>query len=38
VQSIPTLLYIPMNGKPQTSVGLVAKPAIKETIDNFLLK
>ena len=38
VQSIPTLLYIPMNGKPQTSVGLVSKPAIKETIDNFLLK
>ena len=38
VQSIPTLLFIPMKGEPQISRGLVPKPTLKKAIDDFLLK
>lgn len=38
VQSIPTLLFIPMKGKPQVQMGLVPKTELKSHIDNFLLK
>lgn len=38
VQALPTLLYIPVSGKPQVRMGLVPKDSLRQTIDKFLLR
>lgn len=38
IQSIPTLLFVPMSGQPETEIGAISKEKFKEKIDNFLLK
>lgn len=38
IRSIPTLLFIPMQGNPQMVVGGMAKSDLKKVIDNTLLK
>lgn len=38
IRSIPTLLFVPMEGKPQMAQGAMPKAALKEAIDNVLLK
>ena len=38
IQSIPQVLYIPKEGKPQKLVGLYPKEQIVEIIERFLLK
>lgn len=37
IQSIPTLLFVPMTGNPKAELGAIPKEAFKERIDNFLL-
>lgn len=37
VRSIPTLVYIPMNGQIKITQGAVGKPQLKEAIENILL-
>ncbi|NDW09475.1 thioredoxin [Dysgonomonas sp. 520] len=37
IRSIPSLLFIPMNGQPQMSQGAVPKPELKSAIDKILL-
>lgn len=38
ISSIPTLLFIPMKGKPQLTQGLMPKSELKKSIDSFLLE
>ncbi len=38
IQSIPSLLFIPMEGKPQMAAGALPKKTIQEIIDSELLK
>lgn len=38
VRSIPAVLFIPMEGKPQMSTGALPKETFKNAIDDFLLK
>lgn len=38
IRSIPSLLFIPMNGQPQMTQGAMSKAAFKESIDKVLLK
>ena len=38
IQSIPALLYIPANGKPQMSVGLSNKEGYIQQIQSLLIK
>ena len=38
IRSIPSLLFIPMEGKPQMAHGAMPKAAFREAIDNVLLK
>lgn len=38
IQSIPAILYIPMNGEPQMTVGSRSKEVFKAEIQNILLK
>ncbi|MDD6209454.1 MAG: thioredoxin [Bacteroidales bacterium] len=38
INSIPTLLFIPMKGKPQLTQGLMPKSELKKSIDSFLLE
>ncbi|MDL2281795.1 thioredoxin [Parabacteroides sp. OttesenSCG-928-G06] len=38
IRSIPSLLFIPMNGTPQMAQGALPKSSLKEAIDNVLLK
>lgn len=38
IQSIPSLLFIPMKGKPKMELGLAPKKDLQDRIDNFLLK
>lgn len=38
IQSIPTILFIPMKGKPQMVNGAMPKQALKDTIESVLLK
>ena len=38
IQSIPSLLFIPMEGKPQMAAGALPKKTILEIIDSELLK
>ena len=37
IQSIPSLLFIPLNGKPQMAAGALPKKSLKEVIDKELL-
>jgi thioredoxin len=37
IRSIPSVLFIPMEGKPQMSQGALPKETFKQAIDNFLL-
>lgn len=37
IRSIPSLLFIPMNGKPQMAQGALPKATLKEAIDKVLL-
>ncbi len=36
IQSIPSLLFVPMEGKPQMSVGALPKDTLKSTIKDIL--
>jgi thioredoxin len=38
IQSIPTLLFIPVNGAPQVAQGALSKEQFQQTINDFLLK
>jgi len=37
IQSMPTLLFIPVNGQPQQSVGLVSAETLEKMINEILL-
>ena len=37
IRSIPTVLFIPMEGKPQMTQGALPKETFKQVIDEFLL-
>lgn len=37
IRSIPSMLFIPAQGRPQMSQGALPKETIKQVIDNFLL-
>jgi thioredoxin 1 len=37
IRSIPSLLFVPMNGKPQMAAGALPKAAFKEIIEKELL-
>lgn len=38
IRSIPSILFIPMSGKPEMAQGALPKEAFKKAIDEFLLK
>lgn len=38
IRSIPTLLFVPMNGSPQMAQGALPKQQLKEAINTILLK
>jgi thioredoxin 1 len=38
IKSIPSVLFIPMKGKPQMSTGALPKESFKQVIDEFLLE
>jgi thioredoxin len=38
IRSIPTLLFVPMNEKPQMAMGALPKSTFKEAIETVLLK
>lgn len=38
VEALPTLLYIPVNGKPQEKMGLASKEELMQAIDRILPK
>ena len=38
IRSIPAVLFVPMEGKPQMSQGALPKETYRQAIDNFLLK
>lgn len=38
IRSIPSILFIPMEGQPQMAQGALPKASFKEAIDTFLLK
>ena len=37
VAALPTLLYIPLEGKPQVRMGMVPKESLRQAIDEILL-
>ncbi len=37
IKSIPSVLFVPMSGKPQMSTGALPKESFKQVIDEFLL-
>ncbi len=37
IQSIPTLLFVPMTGDPKAEVGAIPRETFKDRIDNFML-
>lgn len=37
IQSIPTLLFVPMDGKPQLAAGALPKPQLIEAIKSILV-
>ena len=38
IRSVPSLLFVPMNGTPQMAQGALPKKSLKEAIQNVLLK
>jgi len=38
IRSIPSLLFVPMDGSPQMAQGALPKDAFKQAIDEVLLK
>jgi thioredoxin len=38
IESLPTVLFIPMQGKPSSQMGAMPKESYKKIIDEFLLK
>jgi thioredoxin len=38
IQSLPTVLFVPMEGKPSAQMGAMSKEAYKQIIDEYLLK
>ena len=38
IRSIPSILFIPMEGKPEMTPGAMPKASFKKAIDEFLLK
>jgi thioredoxin 1 len=38
ISGLPTLLFIPANGKPQVTVGLIPRETLIETVNEVLLK
>lgn len=38
IRSIPSLLFVPMNGQPQMAMGALPKDALKKAIEDVLLK
>ena len=38
IRSIPTILFVPLNGQPQMVTGAMPKSSFKQAIDNILLK
>ena len=38
IRSVPSILFIPMNGAPQMAQGAMPKPSLKDAIENVLLK
>lgn len=38
IRSIPTLLFVPLDGAPQIAQGALPKTTLREAIDNVLLK
>jgi thioredoxin-like negative regulator of GroEL len=38
IRSIPSLLFVPMEGAPQMAQGALPKDALKQAIDEVLLK
>ena len=38
IQSIPTMLFVPMTGKPQMSKGAMPKTSLKQAIEDILAK
>ena len=37
IRSVPTLIFVSMNGAPQMSAGALQKPQLKEAIERILL-
>jgi thioredoxin 1 len=37
IMALPTLLYIPLEGRPEVRMGFVSKDSLKQTIDRILL-
>lgn len=37
IQSIPTLLFVPMKGDPKAEIGAIPRETFKDKIDNFML-
>ncbi|MBN8547529.1 MAG: thioredoxin [Ignavibacteria bacterium] len=38
IRSIPSLLFVPMNGQPRMAQGALPKPALVDIIDKILIK
>lgn len=38
IRSVPSILFIPINGAPQMAQGAMPKPSLKDAIENVLLK
>jgi thioredoxin len=38
IRSIPSLLFVPMNGQPQMAMGALPKDTLKKAIEDVLLK
>jgi thioredoxin len=38
IRSIPSLLFIPMNGKPSLNPGLLMEPQLEQVVEEYLLK
>ena len=38
IRSVPSILFIPMEGQPQMAQGAMPKPALKEAIHSVLIK
>lgn len=38
INTIPTLIFVPLNGEPQMAQGALPKSAFRDVIEDFLLK